>query len=287
MPDLTEIDLTETVGTVLEQSLLSVPFFVTHRLFILKSPFLAPKSVQEKLVELLPRLAPTTVAVLFEPNQADGRTKLWQWLKINAIVYTHNLPTGSQAIHLIQGMAQKWGVMITADIAQQLITSDRVDTWYLENEIAKLAAFVKSRRQSEITKETLQQFGSSTSDPSVFLLTDAIRDGKLVESIGLVKQLELVADPMATAGMVATVVRNLTKIVLAGTNLATSVLAQKTGLHPYVVTLSLPAAKKQSIKSLKRCYQDLVRFETDVKQGRLPGSLALVLLILRLNDNLK
>lgn len=286
MPDLTELDLTEVTGAVLEQSMLSVPFFVTHRLFILKSPFSAPKTIQEKLVDLLPKIAPSTVVVFFEPQQADGRTKLWQLLKLQGTVYSHDIPEGAAARAYILELARSSAVTIDSGAVDLLMVAENLDTWKLEHEIRKIAAYCLSKGQAVITRQAVEEIGSLSTEVSVFGLTDSVRDGKLVQSIRLLKQLEVNQDPMALAGMVATVPRNLAKIVLAGTDQSAQSIARLTGLHPYVATLTLSVAKKQTRQSILAAYDSLIKFETDVKTGLLPSSLALLLLIIRLGDSL-
>jgi DNA polymerase III delta subunit len=285
-PDLREFDIPTTESQVLKQALLTVPFFVTHRLFILKSPFGASKDMQQVLLDLLSHLPLATVVVLYEPKLADGRTKLFQWLKAHATVHAFEMPEGVLLDRFIKESAGRAGVTIAGPALQVLAQTNAGDIWQLVNEVTKIALYVRSNNRSQIEIADMEAIGSSVTATSVFGLTDALRDGDLKKSLRFYQDLRRDQDPMATAGMVAAFVRNLAKIVLVGTDRPQTELAKITGLHPYVVKLTMPLAHQQTKQSLSQAYARLITFERDVKEGRLETSLALLLLVIRLSGTL-
>lgn len=281
MADLTEYDLEQTDFAVLEQSLLSVPFFVTHRLFIISAVWSASKAIQEKLIALLGRIAPSTVVVLYENKQADGRTKLWQWCKANATLYTHDTPVDGALDICIGKCAAQFGVSVDRDVVRELASVQPVDTWWLYHEIHKLSAYAKSRLLSTIDRSCLDGVGVLGQSISVFTLTDSLRDGKARKAVEALQQIGRDQDPIATAGMVVGLARTVAKCVLTGTHRSKADIAQATGLHPFVVGLTQPIAKRHTPKTLARIYEYAVIFERQVKSGLMPAQTALLLLVVR------
>lgn len=287
IPDLTEFDLNNVETATLKQALLTVPFFVAHRLFILRGPFAANKEMQTVLLELLPKLSPTTIVVLYEDKPADGRTALWKWLKDNATVTTNEIPEGPLLDKRVTELASTCGVRVSLGASRLFIQSCSTDMWRLASEVAKVSSWVLSQGRDQVTEADCEAIGSLAVSPSVFALTDAIRDANLKQSIRLMKEISREQDPMATAGMVASLVRNAAKMVLAGTDRPQAELAKLTAIHPFVIKMSLSLARKQTKKSLARSYQHLIDFEKNVKEGRLEARIAIVLLVVRLNGSLK
>jgi DNA polymerase-3 subunit delta len=288
LTDLTRLDMEETSLDVLKQSLLAIPFLVSHRLFILKNCFSAPKATQQGLVDLLEHATNSTVVVIYEPKAPDKRLSLYQWLMKQAKIQEFPQPSGLKLTTLIQSMAKEAGVTIAPAAVQLLATHQANDTWRLNLEIQKLACAALAGNRTMITAGEVTEFACFEDEASLFHLTDSLRDGRLKESIQLYRQLIVQEDPMLLAATLGSQIRTLAKIKLCLKQGITggNAIARASALNPYVVKLSLASAETLSSHAIKQSYAELIRFDTQVKNGLVTGELGLLLLLFRLHGTL-
>jgi DNA polymerase III subunit delta len=289
MTDLVVYDMEETKLETVKQTLLTVPFFVSHRLFVLKNTFSCPKATLDALLTLLAQLSSSTVVVFYEPGTCDKRLGLYQWLIKNASVQEYAPPTGSELNNWIQTVARTHAVEIDSQAIAFFTQYFGQNTWLLALELGKVASYCLSCGRKMITAMDCEAMCLAQSEESLFKLTDALRDRGLNVAIRLYRQFVTVHDPMYMAATLASQIRTLAKVVLClkmGLT-APPLIAQKTKLNPYVVKLALPLAKKLANRSLKLAYANLIEFDASVKEGRVPGDLAVLLLIINLHGNLK
>lgn len=288
LTDLSRLDMEETSLDVLKQSLLAIPFLVTHRLFILKNCFSSPKATQQGLIDLLDHATNSTVVVIYEPKAPDKRLSLYQWLMKQAKIQEFPPPSGPKLTSLIQSMATDAGVTIAPPAVQLLATHLATDTWRLNLEIQKLACLVLSGNRTSIAATDVTQGAYFEDQASLFHLTDSLRDGRLKESVQLYKQLITQEDPMLLAATLGSQIRTLAKIKLCLKQGITrgDAIARVSALNPYVVKLSQATAESLSPGAIKKSYVDLIRFDTQVKNGLVTGELGLLLLLFRLHGTL-
>ncbi len=286
MYDFAQYDLDDTPLDKVKQTLLAVPFFVTHRLFVVKRPFALAKAKQEELVKLLEMIGETTFVVLYEPDTPDRRVSLFQWLTKQTKCQDYPLPQGAALATYVRDLATSAGVTVAGPAIQQLSLYFPSNTMQLAQEMHKLAAACRARGRTEINLADVNELCQSTDEGSMFALGDALRQSSLIPLITLYRQQRQHEDPLAIAGFLASQIRTLTKIALAyqaGTR-QPDAIARATKLHPYVVKLSFPIASKLTLAQLQSCYKALVAFDRSAKDGSAPPELGLLLLIIHLHD---
>lgn len=289
MADLATYDMEDASLESVKQQLLTIPFFVTHRLFIIKNLSQAPKATQEGVMALLPQVGDSTYVVLYENRAMDKKLSLYKWLEKNVKVETYTLPSGVELTKAVRNMAATYGANLDPQASTVLLEYFGSDLQLLDREVSKLASYVQSQGQTTITTASVSALCTLTSEESVFQLTDTLRQGSLKDLVKLYQVLVQKDDPLLIGGTVASQIRTLAKIILAtnqGKSSADSI-AQATKLHPYVVKLSLGLARSLSAKQIKKSYQQLLEFDTKVKNGSMPPNLGGLLLIIRLHDTLK
>lgn len=288
MADLITYDLEATSLEQLKQTMLAAPFFVTHRLFILKHLFQSPKATQEALVPLFEKTAESTVIVCFEPGMPDQRLSLFKWLKNNVTVQEHVAPTGPALVAFATALAKKQGVTLERQAEIQLSQMSDLTTLALSHEIPKLACYAHSQARTVITAADITQLCAFSSELSVFQLTDSLKAGNIKQTLLTTKTLLQTEDPLMLAGMLGNYVRTLAKLFLAKERgeYNQAAIAKATGLNPYVVKLSLRQAESVSAKALKASYAHLRWFDDGAKTSAFTPELGLLLLILRLHGNL-
>lgn len=288
MADLVTFDLESTSLEQLKQTILTVPFFVTHRLFILRHPFQAPKATQEALSTLFEKTADSTVIVCFEPGVPDQRLSFFKWLKKSVTIQEHTAPTGHGLALFASQLAKKEGVTLDASAQAQLVQTTDLTTLALSREIPKLACYALSQGRTSITSDDLAQLCAFSSELSVFQLTDSLKAGNLKLTLQTTKKLLQTEDPLMLAGMLGNYVRTLAKLFLAKEQgeYNQAEIAKTTGLNPYVVKLTLRHAESVTPKTLKALYSHLRWFDEGAKNSAFAPEFGLLLLILRLHGNL-
>lgn len=289
LADLVKLDLVEANLESLKQTILTMPFLVSHRLFILRSIFSAPKATQEALPKLLEQVSSSTIVVLVHNGLPDKRLGLYKWLLSQTKAQEFAIPSPEELKRWVTSLTQKENLTLEPKAMLMLVDSFKDDTNRLFLEISKLMCYAKARNKSDITTQDIALLCQLLSETSVFELTDAIRDGNTAKALRMARQLLEQEDPLMLSGALGSQIRTLAKLVLCR-NLGiagASQLASVTKLNPYVVKLALPAATALSPKAIKKSYDELVWFDSSVKNGSVPADLGLSLLIIRLCNALK
>ncbi len=287
MVDFVRYDMEETSLATLQQSLLTIPFLVAHRLFVLKNTFSAPKATLDALPSLLESVPASTIVVLFEPKRCDQRLALYQWLKKEAKVQEYIPPQERELDSWLSGVAQEFGVGCDS-VARRLLAAVAGDeTYRLAGEVHKVASYVLSQGRTTITVSDVEQLCSLTREESAFRLGDSLRDRDLPGLIRSYRQLITQEDPLMLAGLIGSTVRTLAKLVLAERSGAGGAdLARKTQLNPYVIKLSTAFARRVDGVQLQRAYRALIAFDKSSKDGTTPPPLGFLLLLIRLHVTL-
>ncbi len=287
MVDLVQYDLEEVGHATLEQAFLTIPFLVTHRLFVLRRAFSAPKATLDALPHLLAQLPASTIVVFFEAKRCDQRLGLYQWLKKNAKVQEYSMPDESEQSRWAQEVANECGVRLAREALPLFQIGPDDDTGQVAQEIHKAAWYVLAQGRQEITLDDARSISSRQTEASAFRLGDALRDGSLSQLVTLYRQLES-QDALLLSGLLGASIRTLAKLVVGlrqgGEG---ALLAQRTGMNPYVVRLSLATARRLTVRHIEASYRSLLKFDRRVKDGSWPPRLGLLLLIIRLHVTLK
>lgn len=288
MVDFIKLDLEETTLDQVKQIVLTIPFLVTHRLFVLKNCFSLPKADQEGLMTLLEQLGESTYVILYESKSCDKKLTFYKWAEKQCRIEAYDIRTDKELIDWIQHLTKKGGVSIDNLTTSQLLAYTGKDSWRIKNEVLKLVAYARAQDRDRIASKDISILIQDTNELSLFALTDALRDGAIKKSVALYREISLQQDPMMIAGMIAGQIRSWTKIHLC---LETGIhneasIARYTKLNPYVIKLSLPFVRQISSQALKAGYSELIRFEEKIKSGATTPALSLLLLILRLHGSL-
>jgi DNA polymerase-3 subunit delta len=288
MADLITYDMEATSLDQLKQTMMTTPFFVTHRLFILRHPFHASKATQEALPTLFEKTAASTVIVCFETAAPDQRVSLFKWLKNNATLQEHAAPTAAGLVVFAAQMARKEGVTLDRSAEAHIMQMTDLTPLALSHEIPKLACYALSQGRTTITAADIMQLCAFSSELSVFQLTDSLKAGNIKQTLLTTKKLLETEDPLMLAGMLGNYVRTLAKIFLAKEQgeYNQAGIAKATGLNPYVVKLSMRQADSLTPKAIKGSYAQLRWFDDGAKTSAFTPELGLLLLILRLHGNL-
>jgi DNA polymerase III delta subunit len=267
LTDLARFDLAENSMDTLKRALLTVPFLVTHRLFILTHVFQSPKGTLHELTALFEKMAHSTVVVIYETKPCDKRLGLYTWLTKHGTVQEYTIPPQGGLQTFIARVGRENNMVIDQAAGEMLANLFPGDTLQLVSEIEKLVNFTRAQSKSHITPRAVLEMWA----------------------VSLGQQLMRQHDPMLLAATLASQIRTYAKLKLCEKEgvTYTSAIAKRTALNPYVVKLALPVMRHVSLETIQNCYRELIRFDQRVKSGMVEAQLGFILLVVRLHVTLK
>ncbi|MBU1015092.1 DNA polymerase III subunit delta [Patescibacteria group bacterium] len=145
------------------------------------------------------------------------------------------------------------------------------DLWRAEQEICKLSSFVLPSRIIE--EDHVRKLISPSSEARAFDVLDAIAAKKTKEALRLLKSLELAGTvPLVFLSMLLSQFRNLLVLKeLEMRGLTPASIAQKSGVHPFVLRKLSPALSSLTLVRLKEHYRHLLELERAMKIGATEG----------------
>ena len=140
------------------------------------------------------------------------------------------------------------------------------DSWTLINNLDKLANYT----QGIITVVDIDLLIKTESEPNVFEFIDALGSGRKAQAFSLLSgELAYGRDPYYLLSMVMYQFRNMLMVKdFADRNIPPAQIAQKAGIHPFVVKKMLSAVANLTLTDIKRLYQEVLDLEQGTKQGR-------------------
>lgn len=270
----------------LESSLSTLPFLAKKRMVILEN--LLPNKLHSKNTKRITELfekksTKDTIIVFWEGEISEEKLKknaLYQYLKKQKYQYGFLLLAPQEIQRWIkQRVAQLHGAMEALAI---IYFADIVgnDLWLANSEIEKLAYYAKNRA---ITVEDVKTLCTAKLEENIFLLTDAL--GQKNKKLAI----RLICDQLKQ-GMTETELlhkclwhfKNLLIIRSAVDDygeISSYELAQKLGLHPFVVKKGITQAKNFRFDELKIIFHKLLLIDSAIKTSRIRAEVLFDLLV--------
>ncbi len=212
--------------------------------------------------------------------------ELWEILSKEKYSQNFEILTGTKlAAWINQEIKEQTGTINQAALSY-LMNNSLGDTWKLNSLIEQLLAY---KQNLEIELADVQLFLNEKIDDNIFNLVDAIV-GKLTKQVFQMIQEQYRKGE--DAGYIFAMILRQFKILLElrdlferEDKLTSDQIAQKTGLHPYVVKKSLPLIKRYTMVELKNIYEQLLEIDIKTKTGQGDQSLMLDLFVGKLTTN--
>lgn len=140
------------------------------------------------------------------------------------------------------------------------------DSWARIHNLDKLANY----SQGTIMPADVDLLIKTETEPNVFEFIDALGSGRRAQAFSLLSgELAYGRDPYYLLSMVTYQFRNMLMVKdFADRNISSAQIAQKAGIHPFVVKKMLSAAAHLSLIDIKRLYQEVLDLEQGTKQGK-------------------
>lgn len=239
------------------------------------------ESKAETLLAYLPKASPSTCLVFHVRGKADGRKKLYTYLKkANAIVDFSPMSDGECA-QWVQKSMRQMGKQLDAATAGQLVFTVGKDAALLKQEMDKLLSFVAEREL--ITAADIESVCTQSLECTVFQMVDAQVAGHYDEAFRLLSS--MVRSGEDRIGILAMLLRqyrilyHMRCLLEEGAPQQASAL----GIPPFAIARTQQQARRYSPENLKAAYDELLAMEYQIKTGQIPPEGCAETALLRLN----
>lgn len=274
----TTVDVANSTAEAVRNALTSGGLFAQRR-FIALTDFSGTGAVAEELSLLLKPIIrdDQTIVVLRETTapKKTSRAKKTATKKSSSSSGLH-LPgakvevfarlSATQLPTWILTEVRQRGGQMSRPVAERLAVLGQSDTWRIASEIDKVLAYAGDRA---VTMEDLQELIHSPYESNIFALTDALGQGQTAKALHLIHH-ELAAGTHALV-LVAALgnhVYNLWQMKMHEGQSAPTI-AQRTGLHPYVVQKSVAQSKRFDEQHLRALHHRMVEVDETLKSTKL------------------
>ncbi|QQS27038.1 DNA polymerase III subunit delta [bacterium] len=258
----------------LEQSLLALPMFFSHRLVIIAGIF-SLKDQVEQLESLLARVPDTTVAVI-DGRGLDKRTRLYKVLASLPKAKIFSSLNPQDRINWIRTEAKRQGATILPAEAQYLIQRVGSDEWLLANELSKLALATNT-----ITREVINEHTPKNVHDSVFDLIEAMGRGQIARAIAVYEELN--ASGANDQQIVATLMWHYRVLTMALERAGDDEL-RACGIKPYSLQKAGALIQDMSIDDIATAYELILDADIAMKTGEKKAHQAMVDLVMQLSE---
>ena len=280
----------------LEDNCNSVPFLSSHRLVVVngllerfepkrdkprrsKGKVGAKKELKEweALASYIKRMPEATILVLIDGKIFDHNPLLKE-LSPSAKVRVFPLLRGNNLKTWIQRQVSNEGGNITREAANLLAELIGGNLWAMNNEIQKLVLYTQGR---PIGEDDVGQLVSYAQEANIFALVDAIIEGQIKVSRGILHRLyQGGASPTYILTMIARQFRLISLARDLGLGRPRQELRDKLGLMSnYGLDKTLSHAKLYDFDRIRQSYDKLLEADLAIKTGKYNAQLTLELLV--------
>jgi DNA polymerase-3 subunit delta len=257
----------------------AMPFLAPKRLVILANPSAKySKPNERKNFEEFISAAPETVRLVMyervEPKEAE-RHWLVKWAaKGGAKAQGFMLPRPKDMPGWIINEARNQKGVLEPSAAAKLAEMVGTDTRQAGMEIAKLLAYVNWERPVKLAD--VEMVSIVTAEPDIFMMVDALADGKVGAAQKLLHRLLENEDAFSLWGMVIRQFRLLLQAreVIDARGMVPDV-QEALGVHPFVAEKVYGQARRFNLSTLENIYHRLLLMDEAAKNGQVTLDLAL------------
>lgn len=282
--------------TRISRMVLTMPFLALRRLVIVKNVLRkGSKKIQDEVEKFLPKAPETTLLIFYEEGTPDRRSSLFKKLNKPKQVQKFVPLDDFQLRQWVEQEINKQKAKIEPGALLKLVRYVGNDLWRLANEIQKLVLYgAEDSNGSVITNHDVDSLVRPKIAGEIFVLIDELGAKNTGRSLDELKKLLAQGEnELYILTMIVYQFRNLLILKDAMRNLGLEVahpvarqgnlqfrIAQRCGLHPFVVQKSLGQLKNYDFERLKTIYQKILDIDFKIKTGGLDSRLALELFII-------
>ncbi|MGI6103334.1 MAG: DNA polymerase III subunit delta [Patescibacteria group bacterium] len=283
--NLAHLDGASLEPNALAAALLALPFLAKTRLVVLDGLLSrGSKELQEKFLDILPKLPESTNVVVYEARTPDKRTSGFKRLLKETKAQEFAVLEGAQLAAWIDAELAARGATITRSARDELVRRADESSWKLATELQKLSAAVADRPDGErvIDDALVHDLVQGVPTESVFALTDALASGNTEAALARLRVLlEQGENAQQLVALLASTLRTFLLIRDALDRGVTRepAIADATGLKPFVIRKNLAAARAQSFGELVGLMRALAELDVATKRGTIDPEVGLELFV--------
>lgn len=265
----------------------SISMFEKKKLLILKNALHSPDFEiflnihKEKLLR-----SDRHIVVLWETEEIKAKTRntLYQWLKKHVKCQEFVLLSPTSLKTWVQKEFQGYGVKVDAPGIEYLARAVGNNLWQLAGEVKKIAAFKGLEPNGMVRKAEIALLVRTEAATDVFTTIDSMARRDRKKALELLSKHFIKGDsPHYLLVMFLYQFRILIEIRdMMDREISLSDMAQKSGLHPYVLKKGLRVAQHFSFADLRMIYKKLFLLDTAFKTGRVEPEGALTNFVMSL-----
>lgn len=262
------IDLAETM-----------PFLVEKRVIIIENSGFFKNACEELAVYL--KDVPETVVLIFVETEVDKRGKMYKAVKANGRAVEMPVQDEAKLKAWAGSILRREGKNIRESTMDRLLNKTGTDMENIGSELEKLICYTAGR--DIIEDEDVEAVCTTRVSNQIFDMVEAIAKKNRKTAFKLYYDLlTLKEPPMRILFLIARQfnlllqVRELSKSVRDN-----RVIAEKTGLHGFVVGKYVSQAKNFRTETLRQALEDCVTAEEGVKTGKVNDIMSVELLIVK------
>lgn len=188
LEQLNEATLDAPASDALIAACETLPFLSDKRLVVVQDhPAFAKSEAEEKLLNYLPKLAPTCVLIFMVRGKADARKKLYKTIAKCGHVVSFTQLTDQELNDWIVRRFQSQNKLCAYPTAALLAFTVGSDTQLLSTEIDKLCALCGKR--SGVTDEDVHTLATRSIECTVFQMIDAVISGQEAKAFSLMRDM--------------------------------------------------------------------------------------------------
>ena len=270
----------------MKSKLAASSLFSSKRLIIVKNIFSGTDlDFRAALSEQLAKLSADVTLILTANSNPDKREKLYKNLIKIAKCQEFSKLEPDEILDWTLERAALLGGGIERAASRKLLLLIGDDLESIANEIDKLALFAKSRGRSEISESDADEMVRAKYAPQIFPFIESVVSGKSKEAFEVLEEFyEVGENENYLISMITYQYRTLISIAdFQRRGVASNLIAKEAGIHPFVLSKSLPILERYSWEKLLLAYQRILEADSSMKNGKVEPRLALDLLVAKLS----
>lgn len=257
----------------------TMPFFADRRLVVIENSGFF-KSANEKLLEYLPQIPDTAVAVFVE-EEIDKRSKMFK--KVKELGYICELSQQKPAVleKWINGLLKAEGKKMNGPALDYFLAVCGSDMNHISSELEKLISYTGDREI--ITIDDMNEICSTVTVSKIFDMIDAMGNKNRTKTLSLYyDMIEVKEPPMRILYMLSrqfNIMLGAGELAAGGMN--AKEIAAKMGLAPFVVNKALGQTGKFKSSDLKNALRECIGVEEEVKNGRMEDKIGVEMILVK------
>ncbi len=264
----------------------ALPVMSEYKLVLIKNSgtLKAPKALEKDFWESkLKDIPPQTIVVFFE-KEVDKRGKLFKYISKEGKAFEFQTLKAVDLANWINRSLASYNKKMLKDDIYYLIEHCDTGMHNIKNEIDKLVNYCKEKEV--ITRVDIDELCIKSAESRVFQMIDCIMDGKLQLALKLLSEMMILKEPVIK--ILTLISRHFSGVykvkLMIEQGIATSEMAKRIGVAPFVVTKYIAQARRFSKPFIKAVMQECLELDARIKSSSINDWIALETFIIHASD---